>query len=227
MDNNISQKLIEAMIHNNTQYQLVPPHTHRRNLAERAIQMYKNHLKSGLASLDPEFPLIEWNILIEQCNITLNILRSARVNPSLSSYTYIFEEFDFSATPSAPLGTKILAHIKSNVHRPWELNGEVGWYVDPAMKRYRCVQCYFPRTRTTRNCDMVTFFPKNVPFPEIKLEDFLRIAAEDIFTILTLPPSATTPSLEVGNPVRNTLLTLATQLKRVKKILIKKKYQSQ
>ena len=86
------------------------------------------------------------------------------------------------------------------------------------MKHYRCVQCYFLRTKTTRDCDTVTFFPKSVPFPEIKLEDFLRQAAEDIITVLILPPSTTTPSLEAGNPVRNALLTLATQLKRVHKI---------
>ena len=57
MDNEISQELIAAMLHNNTQYQLVPLHIHRRNLAERAIQTYKYHLKSGLASFDTEFPL--------------------------------------------------------------------------------------------------------------------------------------------------------------------------
>ena len=33
MNNEISQEFIETMVHNNTTYQLVPPHTHRRNLA--------------------------------------------------------------------------------------------------------------------------------------------------------------------------------------------------
>ena len=70
-------------------------------------------------------------------------------------------------------------------------------------------------TQKRRDCDTVTFFPKNVPFPEIKLEYFLRQAAEDIVTILTLLPSTTAPSLEAGDPFQNALLTLATQLKRV------------
>ena len=69
---------------------------------------------------------------------------------------------------------------------------------------------------------MITFFPKNFPFPEIKLEDFLRKANEDIVTILTFPPSITTPSLKAGDPVLNVLLTLATQLKRVQKKLSRK-----
>ena len=74
MDNEISSNFIAALTKNNTSYQLVPPHTHRRNLGERAIQTFKNHFKSGLASVDPNFPLSEWDRLLEQANITLNLL---------------------------------------------------------------------------------------------------------------------------------------------------------
>ena len=38
-------------------FELVPPHQHRRNAAERAICTFKNHFLAGLASCDPEFPL--------------------------------------------------------------------------------------------------------------------------------------------------------------------------
>ena len=65
MDNEISQEFITALTQNETKYQLVPPHTHRRNLAERAIQTFKNHFKAGLASVDPNFPLSEWDRLLE------------------------------------------------------------------------------------------------------------------------------------------------------------------
>ena len=74
MDNEISDGLIAALEKNQTTYQLVPLYTHRRNLAERVIQAYKNHFKSGLASIDPNFPLSEWDRLLEQANITLNLL---------------------------------------------------------------------------------------------------------------------------------------------------------
>ena len=40
MDNEISKELIDSLEENNTTYQLVPPYTHRLNLAERAIQTY-------------------------------------------------------------------------------------------------------------------------------------------------------------------------------------------
>ena len=62
------------MLRNKTTFQLVPPHTHRANAAERAIQTFKNHFKAGIASLDPDFPITEWDRLLEQAFLTLNLL---------------------------------------------------------------------------------------------------------------------------------------------------------
>ena len=112
MDNEISQDLKIAFKQNDVIYQLVPPYSHRRNLAERAIQTWKNHFKAGLASVNPDFPLSEWDRLLPQANITLNLLRASRSNPKISAYTHIFGEFNFSATPLAPPGTKIVTHVK-------------------------------------------------------------------------------------------------------------------
>ena len=69
--------------------QLVPPKTLRRN-AERAIQTYKNHLKTSLAIVDPNFSIREWDRLLVQSELTLNLLRSARINPKLSAWAYLF-----------------------------------------------------------------------------------------------------------------------------------------
>ena len=57
----------------------------------------------------------------------------------------------------------------------------------------------------------MTFFPTNKHFPEVKLEGHLHQAASGIIKILTQPLSTTTPSLESGDPVRNTLVALAAQ----------------
>ena len=78
LDNEVSSTLIDAMAKENISYQLVPPHIHRTNLAERAIQTYKNNFKAGLATLDPDFPLSEWDRLIPQAKITINLLRASR-----------------------------------------------------------------------------------------------------------------------------------------------------
>ena len=90
LDNETLSFLTKTMKDNDTSCQLVPPHIHRANLAERAIQTFKDHLKAGLAPLDPNFPLCEWDRLIDQCILTLNLLPLARLNPKLSIHAFLF-----------------------------------------------------------------------------------------------------------------------------------------
>jgi hypothetical protein len=59
------------------EYQLVPPHDHRTNPCERAIQTFKNHFIAMLSGADPSFPTNCWDLLIPQANITLNLLRQS------------------------------------------------------------------------------------------------------------------------------------------------------
>jgi hypothetical protein len=57
LDNDTSAALKNFFTINDIAYQLVPPHCHRRNAAERAIRTFKEHLVAGLSSVDPSFPL--------------------------------------------------------------------------------------------------------------------------------------------------------------------------
>ena len=102
MDNEASNSLKHALIKHNIDYQLVPPHLHRRNMAERAIQTFKNHFISCLCTAPPGFPAAEWDRLLPQAEITLNLLRNCRYNPALSAYAALFGTFDFNRTPVAP-----------------------------------------------------------------------------------------------------------------------------
>lgn len=73
MDNECSTTLQNALTRHKISWQLVPTKTHRHNAAERAIQTYKNHLKAGLSLLDPNFPLREWDRILTQSELTLNL----------------------------------------------------------------------------------------------------------------------------------------------------------
>ena len=106
LDNEFSNDLKQALKKNKIDFQLVPPNIHRRNAAERAIRTFKAHFLSGLATCDPNFPISEWDRLLPQAEITLNLLRNCRYNPALSSYAALFGAFDFNRTPVAPFGTK-------------------------------------------------------------------------------------------------------------------------
>jgi hypothetical protein len=83
MDNETSNAFMEHLRTNKITIDLVPPHQHRRNKAERAIQTFKNHFVAALAGVDPNFPMTAWDEIMEQVEITLNMLR-----PSNLAYTH-------------------------------------------------------------------------------------------------------------------------------------------
>ena len=169
LDNETSKDLIQAFELENLKHQIVTPYKHHNNIVERAIQTYKSHFKSGLAAIDPNFPLSEWDHLISQANITLNLLQTLRNNPKLLAYAYIHGNFNFIATPMASPSTKVLVHTHLSKRASWDLNGETGWYIGLSMNHYQCVQCYIPRTQALLNADTVEFFPYSIAFPSVTL----------------------------------------------------------
>jgi hypothetical protein len=66
LDNEASAALKKKITTNDVEYQLVPPHRHRRNAAERAIRNFKEHFVAGLSSADPTFPLHLWDRFLPQ-----------------------------------------------------------------------------------------------------------------------------------------------------------------
>ena len=69
------------MTKNKIKFQLVPPHLHRANAAERAIRIWKNHFIAILYGLDPSLPLQLWDRLLDQTNITFNLQASMTIPP--------------------------------------------------------------------------------------------------------------------------------------------------
>ena len=77
MDSKASRVVKRFVTNTTAKYQLVEPHNHRVNAAERAIRTFKNHFVAGLASTHPQFPLYLWDELLPQAELTLNLLRSS------------------------------------------------------------------------------------------------------------------------------------------------------
>jgi hypothetical protein len=114
LDNEAS-KLLETYLHQqDITFQLVPTYSHRRNSAEREIRSFKDHLIAGLCSTDKSFSMHLWERLLPQAVITLNMLRTSRINPKLSAATHVFGQYDFNRAPMAPPGTRIIAHEAPN-----------------------------------------------------------------------------------------------------------------
>jgi hypothetical protein len=123
LDNEASAALKNFFTANDVDYQLVPPHCHRRNAAERAIRTFKEHFVAGISSVDPAFPLHLWDRLLPQAEITLNLLRSSRLHPQLSAAAHFHGLVDYNKTAFAPPGCKIISHEKPGKRRTWEPHG--------------------------------------------------------------------------------------------------------
>ena len=57
LDNEISREIKQAIKDNDMEYQLVPPHDHRQNVAENAIQVFKDRFVVVVCGADNEFPM--------------------------------------------------------------------------------------------------------------------------------------------------------------------------
>ena len=56
----------------NEKFQLVPPHIHHINSAERAIRTFKEHFISGLYSTHKDIPLHQWCRLLPHSSLTVS-----------------------------------------------------------------------------------------------------------------------------------------------------------
>ena len=119
-------------------FQLVPPDMHCQNAAEHAIRTFKAHFLTILASVDPAFPKSRWDLLLLQAEITINLLRQAHSNPSISAWECINGPYNFDASPMGPPGSRIIAHAKGSTCKSWDFRGIGGFYVGPALEHYRC-----------------------------------------------------------------------------------------
>ncbi len=81
LDNKASKAYKQCIRQNGMMHELVPPDNHRSNLAERAIQMFKHHFISILSGVDDKFLLSLWCVLLEQIELTVNLLRQSNVAP--------------------------------------------------------------------------------------------------------------------------------------------------
>ena len=84
MDNETSKDVEDFIDEQSARVQYTAPGRHCAP-AERAVLTYKSCFKSMIASLPPDFPIAYWCRLLEQCDLSVNIVRPFCQNPKLSA----------------------------------------------------------------------------------------------------------------------------------------------
>jgi hypothetical protein len=198
LDNEASKLLKDYLFQQDITFQLVPPYSHRRNSAERAIRSFEDHLIAGLCSTDRSFPMHLWDRILPQAVITLNILRTSRINPNLPAATHLFGQYDFNRAPMAPPGTRTIAHETPGRRRTWAPHGQDGWYIGSTLEHYRCYTVYITKTRSNRTVETVEFPPHKIKLPFPSSSELATQAAADL-THALLNPKPVGPFWQVSD----------------------------
>ena len=198
----------------NEKFQLVLPHIHRRNSAERAIWDLKESFISGLPSTHKNFPLHLWCQLLPHASLTLNLLRQYHMDPRLSGYAQLHGEFNHNSTPLAPPVTQVIINEKPNVRGTWASHWLKGWYLGPLMNHHRCHCVYVTKKRGKQDSDCVEFFPHNTPLPYNSSSENFIIASHKLAHALKNPePQA--PVSNIGDSQKVTIEQLYHILSKV------------
>ena len=131
-------------------YQLVPPHNHRRNVAEKAVQVFKDHFVAVLCGADTKFPTKLWCLILCQAEHQLNLLRKSRVDPRKSSFEVMHGKHNYNTNPFAPLGCAVEMHVVPSRQKTWEAHTKTGYYLENSWKHYRCREILITDTQCVR-----------------------------------------------------------------------------
>ena len=111
LDNESSYEF-KIVIKKQSKLQLVPPDTHQRNIAEREIQTFKNHLIAIMLVVDSKLPMHLWCILIPQKFLTLNLVIPSHDVPKMSARACLHGYFDYNGMPLSPLEYPVQLYVK-------------------------------------------------------------------------------------------------------------------
>jgi hypothetical protein len=137
MDNQASKVIKQFLTPKQCELMLVEPNNHRVNAAERAIQTFKDHFVSALATTDSDFPLQLWDRLTQHVETTLNLLRPSRIDPTKSAYEALHGPYDWNRFPLAPPGCKAVIYEAPESRTSRGSRGTDAWYLGPSLDHFR------------------------------------------------------------------------------------------
>ena len=86
VDNQATKYIKQFLTKKECNLQVVQPHNHHINAADRAIQTFKDAFIAALATTDNEFLLQLWDKLALQVQDTLNLRKTSWINPNVLAY---------------------------------------------------------------------------------------------------------------------------------------------
>ena len=167
LDNKISALYRNEIKATDMTFQLVPRDDHRRNLAEKAIQTWKDHFIGVLSGTAASFPEHLWCQIIPQAERQLLLIRQSKTNPNISAYAHVYCPHDYNAAPFVPVGMETLVHDKPKCRRTFAGHCSKGFFLGTSFDHYRSWTMWMHDTRSTRVSATVFHKHKYLTHPTI------------------------------------------------------------
>jgi len=120
-----------------------------------------------LAGVDNSFPINQWDELLPQTILTLNLLQQSNVAPNISAWAYHHGSFDYNCMPLAPMGCAVQFHIKPGRQKTFGEHSEDGFYLKTSEEHYRTHMVFCKKTQVKRLTDTVFFKHKYITQPTV------------------------------------------------------------
>ncbi len=121
-------------------YELVPLDNHCRNMAKKAIQIFKDHFVGVLSCCAPTFPMHLWCHFFLQVEWQLILLQQSRLHPNLSAYAHVYGHHDYNKHPFVPIGMEALVHNKPHKRQTYAEHCKKVFVLGTSTKHYRCLK---------------------------------------------------------------------------------------
>jgi hypothetical protein len=177
LNNQASAKYKAAIEASGMTYELVPPKEHRHNMAEKAIQIFKDHFIRVLSGCAPSMPIHIWCQLLPQVERQLLLLQQSCAHPNLLAYAHIYEHHDYTWHPFVPIGMEALVHDKPHKCRTYAKHCTQAVVLGTSTEHYQCWKFWTPTTRATRISGAAFFKQKYLTNPSVTPEDQVIAAA--------------------------------------------------
>ena len=158
-------------------YQLVPPDDHRRNIAEKTIQTWKDNFISVCSTISSHFLMHLWCRLIPQAEKHLLFLRQTNINPIISSFAYLCDPHDYNLQPFVPIGMEAMIHNKPSRRKTFAQHCSKGFVISSSPEHYRCWNLCTTITKATIVSGTVFFKHNYITNPETTPTDSIIAAA--------------------------------------------------
>ena len=204
-DNIIGKTMLSYFRRNQIDLQVVPPDNqlHRRNQAERAGETAKAHIISTVATCSPKFPIESVHLLLQHCELTLNLMRESDIK-GISCWQRLRGPLDIVRHNIYPIGCPVAIYDPS--HLTWAPRAESGFYLGINHLGFRSHRVLSLSTMAERDSVSLDWLPSNhdvlhyEPLPPVLFTGVILPDAPEDAQFYEHHPPLTLPIIPEGAP---------------------------